>query len=46
MKITKEIKTGILVISGIVLFIFGFNYLKGINLLESTDVYYTVFDYN
>lgn len=46
MKISKEVKTGILVLSGIVLFIFGFNYLQGKNLFESTDVYYTEFDYN
>ncbi|MFG6685904.1 MlaD family protein [Mariniflexile sp. HNIBRBA6329] len=46
MKISKEVKTGVLVLSGIVLFIFGFNYLKGRNLFESTDVYYTEFDYN
>ncbi|WP_308992883.1 MlaD family protein [Mariniflexile litorale] len=46
MKISKEVKTGILVVSGIVLFIFGFNYLKGKNLFVSTDVYYTEFDYN
>ena len=46
MKISKEVKTGTLVIVGILLFIFGFNYLKGRNLFESTDVYYTEFDYN
>ena len=46
MKISKEVKTGILVLSGIFLFIFGYNYLKGKNLFESTDVYYTLFDYN
>lgn len=46
MKISKEVKTGILVLSGIVLFIFGYNYLKGKNLFESTNVYYTEFDYN
>ncbi|WP_100614898.1 MlaD family protein [Confluentibacter citreus] len=46
MKISKEVKTAILVILGIALFIFGFNYLKGKNLFESTDVYYTQFDYN
>lgn len=46
MKISKEVKTAILVILGIALFIFGFNYLKGKNLFESTDVYYTKFDYN
>jgi len=46
LKISKEVKTGILVVSGILLFIFGFNYLKGINLLEPTNVFYTEFDYN
>ncbi|GAA4807476.1 MlaD family protein [Litoribaculum gwangyangense] len=46
MKISKEVKTGVLVILGIILFIFGFNYLKGKNLLESTNVFYTEFNYN
>ncbi|CAH8282074.1 phospholipid/cholesterol/gamma-HCH transport system substrate-binding protein [Mariniflexile fucanivorans] len=46
MKISKEVKTGILVLSGIALFIFGFNYLKGRNIFEPTDVFYTEFDYN
>ncbi|GAA4302071.1 MlaD family protein [Aestuariibaculum suncheonense] len=46
MKISREVKTGVLVVLGIVLFIFGFNYLKGHNLLDVEDVYYTDFDYN
>ncbi|MCB4808317.1 MlaD family protein [Tamlana sp. 62-3] len=46
MKISKEIKTGVLVVLGILLFIFGFNYLKGQNLLDSNNVYYTEFNYN
>lgn len=46
MKITKEVKTAILIISGIALFIFGFNYLKGRNIFEPTNLYYTEFDYN
>ena len=46
MKISKEVKTAVLVILGIALFVFGFNYLKGKNLFESTEVYYTTFDYN
>ncbi|SFZ91813.1 phospholipid/cholesterol/gamma-HCH transport system substrate-binding protein [Flaviramulus basaltis] len=46
MKISKEVKTGILVLLGIILFIFGFSYLKGKNLLESTNIYYTEFNYN
>ena len=36
MKLSKEIKTSILVLSGILLFIFIFNYLKGENLLSSS----------
>lgn len=46
MKISKEVKTAILVLLGIILFIFGYNYLKGKNLLESDNVYYTEFNYN
>lgn len=44
MKITKEVKTGILAVLGIVLFIFGFNYLKGKNLLESSRTFYAEYD--
>ncbi|TBN06830.1 MCE family protein [Hyunsoonleella flava] len=44
MKISKEVKTGILVLSGIILFIFGFNYLKGKNLLDSSRTFYTEYD--
>ncbi len=44
MKISREVKTAILVISGIVLFVFLFNYLKGKNLLDSTRTYYAVYD--
>ncbi|MBU2949206.1 MCE family protein [Tamlana agarivorans] len=43
MKISREVKTAILVIVGIVLFIFGFNFLKGHNLLDSSKTYYTEF---
>ncbi|TNJ46616.1 MCE family protein [Tamlana fucoidanivorans] len=46
MKVTREVKTGILVILGIALFIVGFNYLKGQNLLDSSNIYYTEFEYN
>ena len=43
MKISKEVKTGILVLLGIILFIFGFNYLKGQNLLSSSLTLYTTY---
>lgn len=46
MKITKEVKTAVLVLLGIFLFIFGYNYLKGQNLFEPKNIYYTEFDYN
>ena len=44
MKISREIKTAILVILGIALLIFGFNYLKGKNLLNSSRTFYAVYD--
>lgn len=46
MKISLEVKTAILVILGIIFFIFGYNYLKGKNLLEIDNTYYTSFDFN
>ena len=44
MKITKEIKTGVLVMTGLVMTIFSFNYLKGINLLEKSRHFLVVYD--
>lgn len=41
MKISREVKVGALVISGIVLFIYGFNYLKGKDLFNKSDTFYT-----
>lgn len=46
MKLSKEVKTAILVISGIVFLIFGINFLQGVNLLDSANTYQTEFDYN
>lgn len=46
MKISKEIKVAILVITGIALFIYLFSFLKGDNLFSNDQVYYTEFDYN
>ena len=46
MKLTREVKTAILVILGIIFFIFGFSYLKGSNIFDSNNTYYTEFDYN
>ncbi|WP_299522420.1 MlaD family protein [Winogradskyella sp.] len=46
MKISREVKTAILVLSGIALFIYLFSYLKGEDLFTDTNTYYTEFDYN
>jgi phospholipid/cholesterol/gamma-HCH transport system substrate-binding protein len=46
LKLTREVKTAILVILGIVFLIFGINYLKGVNLFDSSKTFYTEFDYN
>lgn len=40
MKITREIKTAILVIASILLFIWGYSFLKGRDLLSSYNKYY------
>ncbi|WP_066218440.1 MlaD family protein [Formosa haliotis] len=44
MKITQEVKVAILVIAGIIFFIFGFNFLKGENLFSSSRTFYVVYD--
>jgi phospholipid/cholesterol/gamma-HCH transport system substrate-binding protein len=46
LKISREVKTAVLVLSGIALFIYLFSYLKGEDLFTNTDTYYTEFDYN
>ena len=43
MKIRTEVKIGIIVLSTILLVIWGINYLKGKNILKRTDVFYAVF---
>ncbi len=46
MKISREVKTAILVLSGIALFIYLFSFLKGEDLFSNTQTYYTEFNYN
>ncbi|TCK69244.1 phospholipid/cholesterol/gamma-HCH transport system substrate-binding protein [Winogradskyella wandonensis] len=46
MKISREIKTAVLVISGVLLFIYLFNYLKGQDLFSDEVQFYTEFEYN
>ncbi|WP_298223167.1 MlaD family protein [Flavobacterium sp.] len=44
MKITREIKTAILVIASILLFIWGYSFLKGRDLLTSYKILYAEYD--
>ncbi|MBT8259137.1 MAG: MCE family protein [Bacteroidia bacterium] len=44
MAISKEVKTAVLVIGGLLLIVFLFNYLKGENLLDSSRRFYAEFD--
>lgn len=44
MSITKEVKAAVMVISAIVLLIFGYNFLKGKNLLSSSRTYYAMYN--
>lgn len=44
MKITKEIKTAILALVSISLFIWGYSFLKGKDLLSHYKTYYVVYD--
>jgi len=44
LKISREVKTAILVISGIILFVYLFNYLKGEDLLDSSRTYYAEYE--
>ncbi len=44
MKISREIKTGIILIGGILLFILGFSYLKSTNLFDDNKTFYAVYE--
>ncbi|UGU16909.1 MlaD family protein [Sinomicrobium kalidii] len=44
MKISREFKTAIIVLGGILLFILGFSYLKSNPLFKSYRTYYAVYD--
>ncbi|MDD4640734.1 MAG: MlaD family protein [Bacteroidales bacterium] len=43
-KLNKEIRIGLTVIIAIALFVWGLNYLKGINLLKQAHKYYIVYN--
>lgn len=44
MKITKEVKTGFLAILAIVLFIYGYSFLKGSDLFSNERTFYVSYD--
>lgn len=44
MKLSREVKTGIFVIISIVLFIVGYNFLKGSELFDTSRVFYAKYD--
>ena len=44
MNLSKEIKSAIFVLTTILLFIFGFNYLKGTSLIDKQKTVYAVYD--
>ena len=44
MKLSNEIKTGILVLSGILMFIVGFSYLKSNNIFTSDRTFFAIYD--
>lgn len=44
MKISKELRVGLMAIVAIALLIFGYNFLKGKNLLEDSRTFYAVYD--
>ena len=45
MKLTREIKTGIIVLAGIVAFVFGLSYLKSSSIFENSRTLYAVYDH-
>ncbi len=44
MKISREIKTAVLVIISILMFLWGYNFLKGKNLFDSSNKLYVVYE--
>lgn len=44
MKVSRELKTGAIVIGGILLFILGFNYLKSNSLFDDSRTYYAIYN--
>ncbi|HAI44598.1 MAG TPA: MCE family protein, partial [Maribacter sp.] len=43
MKLSRELKTGIIVIGGILLFIMGFSYLKSTPIFDNSKTFFAVY---
>lgn len=44
LKVSREVKTAVLVISSVLLFIWGFYFLRGTDLFNSYKTYYVIYD--
>jgi len=44
LKLTKEVKTGLVVVVGLAMFIYGFNFLKGSNLFSTEKTIYAIYE--
>lgn len=44
MKLSREIKTGLIALIGIVLFISGYSYLKSLSIFDNSRTFYAVYD--
>jgi phospholipid/cholesterol/gamma-HCH transport system substrate-binding protein len=44
MKVTREAKTALVAIVVLVITVWGYNFLKGKNIIKPTDEYYVVYD--
>jgi phospholipid/cholesterol/gamma-HCH transport system substrate-binding protein len=44
MKISKEVKIGIIALVTLIAFFWGLNFLKGINIFKSVNEYYAIYD--
>src|SRR5690606_37914974 len=43
LKLSREVKTGIIVIGGVLLFIMGFSYLKSSPLFDTNKTFYAIY---
>lgn len=43
MKLSREVKVGLVVLSALAIFYFGFNYLKGVSVFSNSKTFYSVY---